>query len=143
MRTRPLSLKSFNAVVKKVLDGGAVLLDVECGFGFWARAVKVSLYGIRAQNSNSKKGGEARTYLTRKLPIGKSIVLEVENGKPGKCKSVFGTLYGDVTRISCGLREEINANMVIHGYAEPVGKRYFRLKPEPDKCYCYNCLGNS
>lgn len=80
------------AIVKAIVDGDTLKLDLDLGWGIWLRDVNVRLYGIDAPEMNTVAGRDARiaamdvvqpgwrvTFISKELdkygrPLGKVIL---------------------------------------------------------------------
>ena len=87
----------MRAVVKRIVDGDTLILDVyigveallpserELGMGFWVdttgqivlRKVRARLYKVYAAEMKTPEGVEARDRLAATLPIGTEVILEL------------------------------------------------------------------
>ncbi len=81
---------TYKAIVKKVIDGDTIDLDIDCGFDIWTRQ-RVRLYGIDTPETRTKdidekiKGNRAKEFVKNILPEGQEILITSESkGKYGR-----------------------------------------------------------
>lgn len=98
------------AIVRRVVDGDTVALDVD--LGFWTHALMLCrLVGLNARELNEPGGQDARAHLMGMLPVGSEV--RVASISPDKYAGRFdGHLY-TLTGI------DVNAQMIDDGYAAP------------------------
>jgi len=59
-------LYTYKAYVERVIDGDTILVDVDCGFGTWARQ-RLRFKGINTPELKTKRGRMAKRYTERAL----------------------------------------------------------------------------
>ncbi|MBF0483399.1 MAG: hypothetical protein HQL25_01720 [Candidatus Omnitrophica bacterium] len=69
-------LYTYGATIEKILDTGALAIEIDCGFGILLRK-KIFLAGTMPILSDPKKGSRAMNFLNRKLSTGQKIVLKM------------------------------------------------------------------
>lgn len=89
----------YKCVIKRVIDGDTVDVDIDLGFGIWQHGERVRIFGIdtpesRTRDKEEKKFGLlAKKFVQAKLPVGSKQVLVTE--KPGDdAKGKFGRILG-------------------------------------------------
>jgi len=86
----------YKAVVRKIIDGDTVDVDIDLGFGVWLHKERVRLYGIDTPESRTrdleekKYGMMAKKLVLDLMPIGSMQTLITEKDKTGK----FGRILG-------------------------------------------------
>lgn len=110
----------YKAIVRRVVDGDTVDMDIDLGFGVWLTNQRVRLYGVdtpetRTKNLVEKKFGKlAHEYVEDQLPLTKRIYITVnEYNSRGKFGRILGTIYAEEGDIS------INQKLVEHHLAVP------------------------
>ena len=87
----------YNAIVRRVVDGDTIDLDVDLGFKIWQLNMRVRLNGVdspekRTRNLLEKQFGYLATEEVERLcPVGSKVLLEtvIEKGKFGR---ILGTI---------------------------------------------------
>ena len=107
----------YNAVVIKVYDGDSITVDIDLGFGIWAKGQKLRLSGIdtpEIRGSSRELGLVARDALRNQI-LGKKIIIKTEKDKKGKYGRWLATIY-------CGSDKSINSWLLEEGFAVPYEK---------------------
>lgn len=103
---------TYKAICVKVYDGDTITVDIDLGFGVWAKKQKVRLFGIdtpEVRGENKTYGFYVRDFLKEKI-LDKEIVIRTEKDKKGKYGRWLGTVYLE--------DENINELLVQKGYAQ-------------------------
>lgn len=88
----------YNCIIKRVIDGDTVVVDVDLGFDIWIRDEVVRLHGInapelRTSDLEEKKFGEySKKYVENHLKIDQKCILvskDFRSGKYGRCLGDF------------------------------------------------------
>ncbi len=74
-------LYTYVAFIERVMDGGTVMANVDCGFGFWTKQ-RLRLRGIECPALNTKSGDEARMFV--QTAVASSIFVIVKTYKSDK-----------------------------------------------------------
>ena len=92
----------YNSIIRYVVDGDTVDIDIDLGFGVWLRDQRVRLYGIDTPESRTRDlteklfGFAAKDFVKDYLPIGSTQVLKTFIGKDGEdMRGKFGRILGD------------------------------------------------
>lgn len=115
------SLYHYKAIVKRVVDGDTVDLDVSLGFDIWIKDERIRLSDINApevRGGEKEQGLASKAFLQSLLPVDSEVILETNQDKQGK----FGRYLGTIWCKPKNLWISANATMVHEGYAE--FKRY-------------------
>lgn len=86
----------YNCVIKKVVDGDTVEVDIDLGFNVWLRDEKIRVEGIDSPETRTKDlqekalGHAATARAAQLLPVGSKQLLH-SRGFNGK----FGRVLGD------------------------------------------------
>ena len=86
----------YNCVIKKVVDGDTIEVDIDLGFNVWLRDEKIRVEGIDSPETRTKDlqekalGYAATARATQLLPVGSKQLLH-SRGFNGK----FGRVLGD------------------------------------------------
>lgn len=67
--------RPHNAVVKRVVDGDTIVVDIDMDLRNWEIDYKLRLAGCNASEHNTEAGQAAKANLTALLPVGTQIVL--------------------------------------------------------------------
>ena len=92
----------YKALIKRIIDGDTVDIDIDLGFGVWLRDERVRIMGIdtpesRTSDTTEKQFGlAAKARLKELIPEGSMQVLKTEVNKNGEdMKGKFGRILGD------------------------------------------------
>ena len=92
----------YNSIIRYVVDGDTVDVDIDLGFGVWLRDQRIRLYGIDTPESRTRDlteklfGFAAKDFVKDYLPIGSTQVLKTFIGKDGEdMRGKFGRILGD------------------------------------------------
>lgn len=101
----------YRAVVRRVIDGDTVDMDVDMGFRAWRMKERFRLSGIDApelRGEQREAGLAAKAWLEERLPVGMTVTIET-----GKDPDVFGRWIAAIWMgETC-----VNAEMVAEGHA--------------------------
>jgi micrococcal nuclease len=95
---------NYKAIVKRIIDGDSLILDIDLGFNMWMKNKSTRLYGvdtpeIRTRNAVEKKAGLlAKEFVEGKLTVGDSITIDSyldKSEKFGRILVVVKTENGD------------------------------------------------
>lgn len=82
---RKNSLYTYNIIIKKIVDGDTIRVDIDLGFDMWLFNQSIRLYGIDAPESRTtdltekKFGMASKKYIEEILPIGsKQLMISAE-----------------------------------------------------------------
>jgi len=87
----------YRCVIKRIVDGDTVDVDIDLGFGVWMHKERVRLLGIdtpesRTRDLEEKKFGLiAKEYVKAHMPVGSTQTIRTQKDKTGK----FGRILGD------------------------------------------------
>ena len=107
-------LYQYNVVIREVIDGDTVDVDIDLGFGVWMHKERVRLFGIdtpesRTRDLEEKKYGlAAKKFLTNMLDDEGGIILKTHKDKTGK----FGRILGELWRTTNYADQSINNYMI-------------------------------
>ena len=92
----------YNSIIRYVVDGDTVDVDIDLGFGVWLRDQRVRLYGIDTPESRTRDLTEklfdfaAKDFVKGYLPVGSNQILKTFIGKDGEdMRGKFGRILGD------------------------------------------------
>lgn len=90
----------YNAIVRRVIDGDTISLDIDLGFNQWMHDQHVRLAGIdtpetRTKDKEEKKRGiAAKKFVEKHLPVGTPVMLDSRKFKDQAGK--YGRILGDI-----------------------------------------------
>ena len=92
----------YNSIIRYIVDGDTVDVDIDLGFGVWLRDQRVRLYGIDTPESRTRDlteklfGFAAKDFVKNYLPVGSKQILKTFIGKDGEdMRGKFGRILGD------------------------------------------------
>ena len=90
----------YRVIVKKVVDGDTVDVDIDLGFGVWLKDERVRIMGIDTPESRTRDKVEKVFGLAAKNKLksllGKTSILKTQVNKNGEdMKGKFGRILGD------------------------------------------------
>ena len=92
----------YISIIRYVVDGDTVDVDIDLGFGVWLRDQRVRLYGIDTPESRTRDlteklfGFAAKDFVKGYLPVGSNQILKTFIGKDGEdMRGKFGRILGD------------------------------------------------
>ena len=92
----------YNSIIRYVVDGDTVDVDIDLGFGVWLRDQRIRLYGIDTPESRTRDlteklfGFAAKDFVKNYLPVGSKQILKTYIGKDGEdMRGKFGRILGD------------------------------------------------
>lgn len=92
----------YNCVIRKVVDGDTVDVDIDLGFGIWLNDQRIRVYGIDTPECRTRDNEEkifglaAKNFVIENLPNGsKQILKTVINDEGQDVKGKFGRILGD------------------------------------------------
>lgn len=104
---------TYNAKIVSVYDGDTVTVDIDLGFRFSARSLKIRMYGINApeiKGPTNAQGIAARNALREQI-LGKDVILHTIKDTQEKYGRWLGIIVVD--------GRNINDWMVDNGFAQP------------------------
>ena len=92
----------YHSIIRYVVDGDTVDVDIDLGFGVWLRDQRIRLYGIDTPESRTRDVSEklfgfaAKDFVKNYLPVGSKQILKTFIGKDGEdMRGKFGRILGD------------------------------------------------
>lgn len=91
----------YNAIVRRVVDGDTIDVDIDLGFGIWIHNERVRLLGVdtpecRTRDELEKQFGFlAKSVVEGFCPVGQKVILETEMDDKGKFGRVLGIFWVD------------------------------------------------
>jgi micrococcal nuclease len=73
---------TYNAIIKRIIDGDTIEVDIDLGFNVWLSNVKVRLYGINAPETRTKNleekklGNLSKKFIKQYCPLKSKITIE-------------------------------------------------------------------
>lgn len=103
----------YDVIVRKVIDGDTIVVDLDYGFSQWHHGMVIRLHGINAPELSTPEGKEARRHLMKLLSEVALAKFELETirDKPDK----YGGRYLGILLRKNAI--SINAQMVLDGHA--------------------------
>jgi micrococcal nuclease len=95
------NMYQYNCLVKKVIDGDTIEVDIDLGFGIWKQAQRVRLNGIDTPESRTtdleekKHGLMAKAFVELLLMTGKPVQILTLKDKDADKKEKFGRILAD------------------------------------------------
>lgn len=90
---------SYRCIIRRIIDGDTIDVDVDLGFDMWLRYHRVRLRGIDAPESRTsdkveeKFGEAAEQYLAKLLPIGEEFTIKSYKHGP---REKYGRWLADI-----------------------------------------------
>lgn len=87
----------YACIIKRIVDGDTVDVDIDLGFNIWVHNERIRLYGIdtpefRTSDKIEKVFGTyAKNYVEEILPVGSKQILKTTKDEGGK----YGRILGD------------------------------------------------
>ncbi len=108
----------YKALVEKVYDGDTITVNIDLGFGFEWKKVKIRLYGIDAPEMHkgtveTMLAGEHSRDMLAELILGQQVIIRTHKDKQGK----YGRWLGDIW-LTDGTNRNVNQWMVDNSYAK-------------------------
>ena len=92
----------YNSIIRYIVDGDTIDVDIDLGFGVWLRDQRIRLYGIDTPESRTRDlteklfGFAAKDFVKNYLPVGSKQILKTFIGKDGEdMRGKFGRILGD------------------------------------------------
>lgn len=101
----------YKAIVKRVVDGDTVDVDVDLGLDTWAHDQRIRFINFDAPETRTrdleekKRGLAAKSFLEDHLPVGLEVVLDSQEYKGDKGK--YGRILGDIQIPESGITSVI------------------------------------
>lgn len=89
----------YNCVIRRVVDGDTVDVDIDLGFGIWQHKERVRIHGIDTPESRTRDKVEkqfgllAKKFVEARLPVGANAILVTEKAGDA-AKGKFGRILG-------------------------------------------------
>jgi micrococcal nuclease len=89
----------YNCVIRRVVDGDTVDVDIDLGFGIWQHKERVRIHGIDTPESRTRDKVEkqfgllAKKFVEARLPVGSKQILVTEKAGDD-AKGKFGRILG-------------------------------------------------
>ena len=87
----------YKCIIKRVIDGDTVDVDIDLGFGVWLRGQRIRFYGIDAPETRTRdleekaRGHVARDFVSQFLQVESVQTLISRKDETGK----YGRILGD------------------------------------------------
>ena len=123
----------YNCVIRRVVDGDTVDVDIDLGFGIWQHNERVRIHGIDTPESRTRDKVEkqfgllAKKFVQNILPVGSKQTLVTEKAGD-ESKGKFGRILGKF-EVYDGVTDStmfLGDIMIREGHAVP----YFGLSKE-------------
>jgi micrococcal nuclease len=104
----------YRCIVRRVVDGDTVDVDIDLGFGVWMQNQRIRMYGIdtpesRTRDLEEKKYGlAAKDFLIGLLDDPNGITLKTHKDGKGK----FGRILGELWRTTNYADKSVNEYMI-------------------------------
>lgn len=104
----------YRCIVRRVVDGDTVDVDIDLGFGVWMQNQRIRMYGIdtpesRTRDLEEKKYGlAAKDFLVGLLDDPNGITLKTHKDGKGK----FGRILGELWRTTNYADKSVNEYMI-------------------------------
>ena len=97
-----MEIYNYKAVIRRIIDGDTVEVDIDLGFKSWLLEQNVRLLGVDAPESRTrdkaakKAGLLAKEMVQKYLPPGKEVIITTRlEKKPEKFGRILATFYVD------------------------------------------------
>ena len=94
----------YNSVIRKIVDGDTIDVDIDLGFGVWLKDQRIRLHGIDTPECRTRDAEEkifglaAKNFVISSLPVGSNQILKTVINKDGEdVRGKFGRILGDFT----------------------------------------------
>ena len=88
---------TYDARLVRVIDADTVVLDIDVGFSFEAKRMRLRLFGINAPEMNTVAGREATTFVSYWFVTHPRLVVRTIKDKTGAAKAdSFGRYLAEV-----------------------------------------------
>ena len=123
----------YNCIIRRVVDGDTVDVDIDLGFGIWQHNERVRIHGIDTPESRTRDKVEkqfgllAKKFVQNMLPVGSKQTLVTEKAGD-ESKGKFGRILGKF-EVYDGVTDRtmfLGDIMIREGHAVP----YFGLSKE-------------
>ena len=108
----------YRCVLRRVVDGDTIDVDIDLGFKVWLRKERVRLYGINTPESRTRNLAEKKLGLLAKKRLKellqKNFTIRTEKDGKGKFGRILGVPYVEGHNICEQLIEEGHALSLIH-----------------------------
>ena len=113
----------YNAIVRRVVDGDTIVVDIDLGFHVWLNNRFIRLTGLdtpetRTKNLEEKEFGLfVKSVVEGFLPVGSHIHLLTDLSEEDKFGRILGTVHALDTSI--GPNVDVNQYLLNHRFAVP------------------------
>lgn len=120
----PTDLFTYQAEVRRVVDGDTVELALDLGFSIMYRH-SCRLFGINAPEHGTEAGDAAKAYLTNLLPVGTQVIVKTQKDNSEKYGRILGTIVipekkaVKKTKTAAVPAVNVNEQLVSTGHAKP------------------------
>lgn len=95
----------YKAIVKRIVDGDTIVVDIDLGFKLWIHNEHVRLLGINtpeSRGSEKNKGLVCKEFLQNLLPQNTEVILETTlgSGKYGRCLAKIAIPTKNINNLS-------------------------------------------
>lgn len=107
----------YNCIIKRVVDGDTIYVDIDLGFQTWLRDVSIRVLNINAPETRTKDavekiaGLKAKARVEELLPVGSKVVVNTVIDK-----EKFGRILGDFLIDG---KEPLGSILIAEGLAIP------------------------
>ena len=90
----------YNCIIKRIIDGDSVVVDIDLGFSTWLKDVSVRVLGINAPEVRTKDlvekaaGTKTKARVEELLPVGSEVIVNTVITKE-KCGRILGDFLID------------------------------------------------
>lgn len=112
----------FNCIVKRIVDGDTIDVDIDLGFDVWLNNQRIRLSDIDAPETRTRdltekqKGLESKEFVEKILEVGsKQILITTEYNPNGKYGRIIGTF--EVYDTNKDAWSDLSTIMLEQGYA--------------------------
>lgn len=113
----------FNCIVKRIVDGDTVDVDIDLGFDVWLNNQRIRLSNIDAPETRTRdleekeKGLQTKAFVEEILPVGsKQILTTTEYNPNGKYGRIIGTF--EIYDMNKDAWSDLSTILLEMGYAE-------------------------
>jgi micrococcal nuclease len=111
----------YRCILRRVVDGDTIDVDIDLGFKVWLRKERVRLYGINTPESRTRNLAEKKLGLLAKARLKellqKNFLIKTEKDSKGKFGRILGIPFVEGQNICEQLIEEGHARSYF-GYGE-------------------------
>ena len=89
----------YLAEVVDVHDGDTITVDIDLGFGVWARKQKIRLMGLNAPELATPDGALSRDFLNE-LVMGRTVIVQTKKDRKEKYGRWLGTIWAGKVNVN-------------------------------------------